>query len=96
MIWVIPIEEITGVPTVVTGVIMIIPVHVGDRYSARIVKEPFEVQPVLSIINTSKLIGRNMFVNQCINLQNVKVRSLVKRRIMFVPVKESENSVRQF
>ena len=59
----IPIEKITGAPMDAMGVIMIFPAHTRGRYSAEIVKEPFEVQLVLIIINRSKLIRRNLFVS---------------------------------
>ena len=59
----IPIEEITGIPMDAMGVIMIFPAHTIGKYSAGIVKEPFEVQLVLIIINRSMLIRRNLFVS---------------------------------
>ena len=49
----IPIEEIIGAPLDAMGVIMIFPAYARGRYSAGIVKEPFEVQLVLIIINRS-------------------------------------------
>ena len=59
----IPIEEITGAPMDAMGVIMIFSAHTRGRYSVGIVKEPFEVQLVLIIINRSRLIRRNLFVS---------------------------------
>ena len=59
----IQIEEIIDVPMVAMGAIMIFPAHTRGRYSAEIVKEPFEVQLVLIIINRSRLIRRNLFVS---------------------------------
>ena len=39
-------EEITGVPMVAVGVIMIFPARTRGRYSSRIVKEPFEAREI--------------------------------------------------
>ena len=59
----IPIEVITDVPMVAMDVIIVFPAHTRGRYSAEIVKEPFEVQLVLIIINRSRLIRKNLFVS---------------------------------
>ena len=90
----IPIEEITGAPMDAMGVIMIFPANARGRYSAGIVKKHFEVQLVLIIINRSRLIRRNLFVSNCIIVQNVSIGLLVIRGITRILDKEIVNYVR--